>query len=117
MTWNNGDASDVNNGGLGNDTVLSNGNDLAAETYTYEAGAQAGRVLFKRTSAGAFQIDLEAESLVINSLGGDDSFGPVGTGIAGRTTIAVMPVKATTRSSVATASNPASRTATTATTR
>ncbi|HEX5609566.1 MAG TPA: calcium-binding protein [Solirubrobacterales bacterium] len=89
MTWNNGDGSDVNNGQAGNDTVLSNGNDNADETYTYEAGTVPGRVLFKRTTAVAFQIDLEAESLVINSLGGNDSLSPVGTGLAGRTLITV----------------------------
>ncbi|HEX6667703.1 MAG TPA: calcium-binding protein [Solirubrobacterales bacterium] len=88
MVWNNGDGSDTDTGGLGNDTVRSNGNNNA-ETYTYEAGAQPGRVLFKRTSAVAFQIDLEAESLEINSLAGIDTFNPVGTGIAGRTTITV----------------------------
>ena len=104
MTWNNGDGSDVNSGGLGNDTVISNGNDTA-ETYTYEAGAQPGRVLFKRTSnPGAFQIDLEAESILINSLAGNDTFSPVGTGIAGRTMSGSMPVMATTRSSAAMAS-------------
>ena len=93
MIWNNGDGTDLNTGGAGNDTVVSNGNDAAGEVYTYGPRNEPGRVQFDRApnaeNKGAFGIDLEAESLVINSLGGDDKFSPTAAGLAGRTTITV----------------------------
>ncbi|HEX5609565.1 MAG TPA: calcium-binding protein [Solirubrobacterales bacterium] len=89
MIWNNGEGSDVNDGEAGTDTVLSNGNDAAGEIYTYEAGAP-GRVVFKRVTPGPFSIDLEAELLVVNGLGGADSFSPANaTPIDGRTLLTV----------------------------
>ncbi len=80
MIWNPGDGDDVNDGDDGVDTVESNGAPVA-ETYTYEAAA--GRVLFKRIAgAPAFTIDFTAEELLVKSIGGDDTFEPIGGGLA-----------------------------------
>jgi Ca2+-binding RTX toxin-like protein len=80
MVWNNGDGSDFNDGGDGIDTVESNGAEVA-EAYTYEAGPN-DRVLFKRIGgAPAFTIDFTAEKLLVNSIGGDDTFDQVGLGV------------------------------------
>jgi len=90
MVWNNGDGSDVNDGGDGNDTVLSNGAG-ADEQYAYEPKPNdPARVLFKRTGGlPAFTIDFTAEQLVVNSLGGVDTFAAPNPGLKDRTLITV----------------------------
>jgi Ca2+-binding RTX toxin-like protein len=94
MIWENGDGSDTNDGGNGDDTVRSDGNDAAGEVYTYKA--ENGRVQLNRApnaqNLGAFEIDFTAEHLVVNSLGGADSFEePAGqaTPLANQTQITV----------------------------
>jgi Ca2+-binding RTX toxin-like protein len=88
MIWNNGDASDENVGGDGIDTVESNGNGNP-ESYTYQPGPAAEQVLFNRIGAGAFEIKLIAEKLVVNGLAGSDTFAATAPGLAGRTLITV----------------------------
>ena len=75
MVWNNGDGSDVDNGGEGTDETVVNGNPTGADTFVYGPGAN-GRVAFKRTSAGPFSVDIEAEKTRLNGLGGDDVMQP-----------------------------------------
>ncbi len=88
MVWNNGDGSDTNVGGDGIDTTESNGN-ANAEEYTYAPGPDDGQVLFNRIGAGAFEIKLIAERLVVNGLAGNDTFTATAPGLAGRTLITV----------------------------
>ena len=78
MTWNPGDGSDRNTGDAGIDTVQSNGV-AGDEVYTY--GPANGRVLFQRTTAPAFSIDLDAEKLVVDGAAGNDQFGPSAPGV------------------------------------
>lgn len=96
MVWNNGDASDNNNGEAGNDEVVINGSPAAGDVNTYKPlnAAENGnvRVLFKRTNLVEFTVDLEAEKLTVNGLGGDDTMTPDAaspTGLATRTTLAL----------------------------
>ena len=77
LVWNNGDGNDVMNGGDGIDTIESNGADTGSaavdETYTAETAGK--RFLFKRTSTGAFTLDVGgAEKYVNNLKGGTDKF-------------------------------------------
>jgi len=77
MLWSNGDESDHIDGGIGFDAIDSTGAEIA-ETYTYEAAA--GRVLLKQSAGAAeSEIDFTAERLLVDSLGGDDSFAQAGT--------------------------------------
>jgi Ca2+-binding RTX toxin-like protein len=90
MVWNNGDATDVNNGDAGNDEVEVNGAPTAADTFIAKPGAQPGRVQFNRTNLGQFGIDLSAERLTVNGLGGGDIFQPdpaAPAGLAGLTSL------------------------------
>ena len=76
MVWNPGDGTDLNEGGLGSDTVeIIGGN--AAEVFTV---AQDGnRVRFDRLSPGPFSIDIgSSEFLVLNANDGDDTFSTTG---------------------------------------
>ncbi len=76
MIWNPGDASDLNEGGAGNDTVEVNGGN-GAETFTTTANGN--RVRFDRTDPLPFFVDIgTSENLVVNANGGDDSFTAVG---------------------------------------
>jgi Ca2+-binding RTX toxin-like protein len=88
MVWNNGDGSDVNDGDLGNDEVEVNGDPVAGEHLTAGPGAQLGRVQFKRVNGALFDIDLSAERLTVNGLGGDDTFDVQDpAGFVGRTSL------------------------------
>ena len=90
MVWNNGDGSDDNNGDAGNDEVEVNGAPTAGDLLTAQPGAQPGRVLFERLNLGQFAIDLSAERLTVNGLGGNDVFGNDGDvppGLAGLTSL------------------------------
>jgi len=79
MIWNPGDASDLNEGGVGVDTVENNGGNVA-EVYTVVANG--ARVRFDRVSPGPFFLDIgTSEILVVNLNGGDDSF-TAGNGLA-----------------------------------
>ena len=72
IIWNNGDGSDVVDGGLGVDVQQVNGSG-ADETFAISSGP-GDRVLFQRTSPGPFSIDLgTVEQIEVSSMGGDDS--------------------------------------------
>ncbi len=90
MVWNNGDGSDTSTGEAGTDEVEVNGSPTAGDEFTYKPGPVAGRVAFDRINLGKFSINLEAERLGLNGLGGDDTMSPdpaVPTGLNGRTAI------------------------------
>jgi Ca2+-binding RTX toxin-like protein len=90
MAWNNGDNTDVNDGDAGNDEVEVNGAPTAGDQFIAKPGTQPGRVQFNRTNLVPFGIDLSAERLTVNGLGGDDSFAPdpaAPTGLAGLTSL------------------------------
>jgi hypothetical protein len=75
MIWNPGDDTDLNEGGVGVDTVEVNGG--GAEQFT--ATANGTRVRFDRLTPAPFAIDIgTSEKLVLNANGGDDSFSAAG---------------------------------------
>ena len=72
MIWNNGDGSDVMEGGAGIDTVEVNGSDTAGDEFTIAANG--ARVDFDRVNLGPFSLDIgTTERLEVNGLGGDDT--------------------------------------------
>lgn len=72
MIWNPGDATDLNEGGAGTDTVQVNGGN-GAETFTVTPNGS--RVRFDRITPAPFSIDIcTSENLVVNMNGGDDTF-------------------------------------------
>ena len=76
MIWNPGDATDLNEGGEGVDTVEVNGGN-GAEQFTTTANGT--RVRFDRLNPAPFAIDIgTSEKLVLNANGGDDSFSATG---------------------------------------
>jgi Ca2+-binding RTX toxin-like protein len=90
MVWNNGDANDRNDGEAGNDEVEVNGAPTAPDLFTARPGIVPGRVQFNRRNLGQFAIDLSAERLTVNGLGGGDAFTPdpaAPTGLAGLTSL------------------------------
>ncbi len=91
MVWNNGDGNDTSSGEAGTDEVEVNGSPTNGDEFTYKPDpAVAGRVAFDRINLGKFSINLEAERLGLNGLGGDDTMAPdpaVPTGLNGRTAI------------------------------
>jgi Ca2+-binding RTX toxin-like protein len=81
LIWNPGDASDLNEGGAGNDTVEVIG---AAGAETFTIAASGSRVRLDRISPGPFFVDIgTAENLLLNAAGGDDVIS-AGSGLAGR---------------------------------
>jgi len=79
LIWNPGDGSDLNEGGLGVDTIEVNGGN-GAETFT--VAANGARVRFDRTSPAPFSLNIgTSENLVLNANGGDDGFS-AGLGLA-----------------------------------
>jgi Ca2+-binding RTX toxin-like protein len=91
LVWNNGDASDRDEGGAGTDEVEVNGAPTAGDEFTAkpEAG-EPGTVLFERTNLVKFEIEAQAERLTVNGLGGPDHFTPdpeAPTGLAGLTSL------------------------------
>jgi Ca2+-binding RTX toxin-like protein len=91
LVWNNGDGSDRDEGGNGTDEVEVNGAPTADDNFTARPNAQkAGEVVFERTNLGTFEIEVQAERLTVNGLGGTDQFAPdpeAPTGLAGRTAL------------------------------
>jgi Ca2+-binding RTX toxin-like protein len=89
MVWNNGDGTDRNDGDAGTDEVEVNGSPTVGDEFTAQPiAASPGRVLFKRTNLVKFEINLSAERLTVNGLGGPDHFTPdpeAPTGLAGLT--------------------------------
>jgi len=76
MVWNAGDATDLNEGGAGTDTVEVNGGN-GAEQFTTTANGT--RVRLDRVTPAPFAIDIgTSENLVLNANGGNDSFSATG---------------------------------------
>lgn len=70
--WNPGDDTDVNEGGVGNDTVEINGGN-GAEVFAAQSNGSGIR--FDRTSPAPFHLDINTcEFLVLNANGGNDQF-------------------------------------------
>jgi Ca2+-binding RTX toxin-like protein len=77
MIWNPGDATDLNEGGSGIDTVEVNGAN-AAEVFVLAANG--ARVRLDRISPGPFSVDIgTSEEFVLNANGGDDTFSTAGS--------------------------------------
>jgi hypothetical protein len=74
LVWNNGDGTDVMDGDAGADEVEVNGAPTAGDAFTAVPLIVEGRVKFSRTNLGQFFINLSAERLTVNGLGGDDTF-------------------------------------------
>ena len=76
MIWNPGDATDLNEGGTGTDTVQVNGLSSAEQ---FAAAANGARVRFDRLDPAPFAIDIgTSENLVVNANGGNDRFSATG---------------------------------------
>jgi Ca2+-binding RTX toxin-like protein len=91
IVWNNGDGTDTNDGDAGTDEVEVNGAAAASDAVIFKPDAAvAGRVQFNRTNLVPFAINLSAERLTVNGLGGGDVVEPdpaAPTGVAGRTSL------------------------------
>lgn len=91
MVWNNGDSTDTNTGDAGIDEVEVNGAPTAGDVFTFRPdAANPGRVQFNRTNLVAFGVNLSAERLTVNGLGGDDEAAPdpaAATGLASLTSL------------------------------
>jgi Ca2+-binding RTX toxin-like protein len=76
MIWNPGDDTDLNEGGLGVDTIEVNGGG-GAEVFATTANGV--RVRFDRVDPAPFAIDIgTSENLVVNANGGNDQFSATG---------------------------------------
>ncbi len=72
MIWNNGDGSDLMEGGNGRDTVEVNGANAAGDDFRLEANGE--RAQFDRLNLGLFTLDVDdVEKFEINGGGGDDN--------------------------------------------
>jgi len=91
LVWNNGDNTDFDVGGAGADEVEVNGAPTLGDTFVAGPNAaEPGSVVFARTNLVKFEIDLTAERLTVNGLGGSDSFQPdpnAPTGLNGLTNL------------------------------
>jgi Ca2+-binding RTX toxin-like protein len=91
LVWNNGDASDRDEGGNGVDEVEVNGSPTAADQFNAKPEAEKpGFVFFERSNLVRFSIESQAERLTVNGLGGEDQFIPdpaAPTGLAGLTAL------------------------------
>ncbi len=86
MIWNPGDDTDLNEGGLGTDTVEVNG---GAGDEVFTTTANGTRVRFDRLNPAPFSLDIgTSENLVVNANGGNDQFSATGN-LAALITIAV----------------------------
>ena len=71
IIWNNGDGSDIVDGGLGQDVQQVNGSG-SDENFLITDG-MGGRINFQRTSPGPFTLDIgTVESIQVFAVGGDD---------------------------------------------
>jgi Ca2+-binding RTX toxin-like protein len=76
LIWNPGDDTDLNEGGVGTDTIEVNGGN-GAETFAVTANGT--RVRFDRIDPAPFSLDIgTSENLVVNMNGGNDSFSATG---------------------------------------
>ncbi len=91
LVWNNGDGSDRDEGGAGTDEVEVNGAPTAGDDFTAKPDVgEPGTVLFERINLVKFKIEVLAERLTVNGLGGPDHFAPdseAPTGLAGLTSL------------------------------
>jgi len=91
LVWNNGDSTDFDVGGAGTDEVEVNGAPTLGDVFVARPNAaEPGSVIFERTNLVKFEIDLQAERLTVNGLGGSDSFQPdpnAPTGLNGLTSL------------------------------
>ena len=91
LVWNNGDASDRDEGGNGVDEVEVNGAPTVGDQFNAKPEAEKpGFVFFERSNLVKFSIESQAERLTVNGLGGEDQFIPdpaVPAGLAGLTAI------------------------------
>ncbi len=91
LVWNNGDASDRDEGGNGVDEVEVNGSPTATDQFNAKPDAEKpGFVFFERSNLVKFSIESQAERLTVNGLGGEDQFIPdpaAPTGLAGLTAL------------------------------
>jgi Ca2+-binding RTX toxin-like protein len=91
LVWNNGDSTDSDVGGAGTDEVEVNGAPTLGDVFVARPNAaEPGAVIFERTNLVKFEIDLQAERLTVNGLGGSDSFQPdpnAPTGLNGLTSL------------------------------
>ena len=72
VIWNNGDGSDIIEGGAGFDVVEVNGADGAGDNFALNANGP--RVRFERLNLGQFNLNVnDVERFEINGLGGDDT--------------------------------------------
>jgi Ca2+-binding RTX toxin-like protein len=78
LAWSNGDNSDTMDGDAGNDGVEVNGAPTASDVFTIQPGPVSGRTRFDRTNLVAFNLDILAERLEVNGLGGDDTIAAEG---------------------------------------
>lgn len=75
LIWNEGDGSDVAQGDGGNDGVLVNGSP-GADVFSFRPDLGSLGVVLARTAPAPFTIELEAERMVLNGLGGNDVIAP-----------------------------------------
>jgi Ca2+-binding RTX toxin-like protein len=91
LVWNNGDASDRDEGGAGIDEVEVNGAPTVGDEFNAKPIVdEPGWVLFERSNLVKFVIEVQAERLTVNGLGGIDQFTPNPedpTGLAGLTAL------------------------------
>ena len=74
LVWNNGDGSDVMNGDGNADEVEVNGAVSQGDTFTVKPNpADLTRVRFDRLNLVPFNLNVSAERITVNGLGGDDS--------------------------------------------
>ena len=71
LVWNNGDNSDTMDGDAGADEIEVNGAATAGDVFTINPSGS--RVDFDRTNLVPFSLDVSAERMAINGLGGGDS--------------------------------------------
>lgn len=89
ITWNNGDGSDLIEGGEGQDKLVVNGSTSGGDAFLIKSGTE--RLEFQRTNLGLFTLDAGSiEDLVVNSGGGDDTVTVADTTGSGLDNVTVM---------------------------
>jgi Ca2+-binding RTX toxin-like protein len=73
LVWNNGDGSDLMDGGVGYDVIQVNGAREQGDEFTLKADG--GKAIFDRLNLVPFTLTVDnAEAFVVSGLGGDDIF-------------------------------------------
>jgi hypothetical protein len=73
LVWNNGDGTDLVEGGGDSDTLQVNGSTAGSDVFV--ASAIGVRLRFERTNLVPFSLDVgDVETLIANGIGGDDAF-------------------------------------------